>query len=88
MTDAATLTALAAGFATEISAKAASPTEAIMMCGVIAARIAATADPKNSDLGPSALLKVLMAGFNAATAIETMGRIVPPNRSTVFGMAE
>lgn len=88
MSDAATLTARAAILADDLLSSAASSVEAIMLCGLVAARIAAKADQNDPMNSPPALLNTLMQGFNAAMAIETIGRVIAPRRQTGFGMAE
>lgn len=80
MTDAATLTRTAADMATDVLAAAENPQQAVVICGLMAARIAAGANADDPQNSPAALLNTMIAAFNAAMSIETSGRIVPPRR--------
>ena len=80
MTDAATLTRTAADMAASVLQAAENPQQACLLCGLIAARIAASAPPDDPANAPASLMNTLMSGFNAAMAIETSGRVTAPKR--------
>jgi len=80
MTDAATLTRAAADLAAQVQQVAGTAQEAILICGLIAARIAAGSDQNEPANSPAALLNTLSGAFNAAMMIESGGRVSAPKR--------
>ena len=80
MTDAAALTQAAANIASTVLAASENPAQAVMLCGMIAARIAANAEQSDPANGAKSLANALMQGFNAAMTLETSGRVTQPNR--------
>lgn len=77
---------MAAQLAAEISAKVSNPAQAVLICGMIAAKIASTADPQNPEHAPTILAKILDRSYNSAMFFETTGRVDAPNRGHL-GMA-
>lgn len=61
--------------------------QAVMVCGMMAARIVAALDQKGGGPTISQMGSLLMSGFNAAMTIELSGRGAPPQR-TPMGMLE
>lgn len=81
---AAEISGIAEEIAAALLAKIPDRQQAVMACGIMAARITADAEPQNPDHQPREMARVLTSGFNSAMTLEMAGR--PQNQSAPLGM--